>query len=233
VTAADPEGVQFPLTDDGERRTMPTNRAVWAGAARAIDAVLAGEIEASSGWRKEYARFVRSVTELGARSAGASSQVAEAGLASARGRFVFRRSGTDHDLGVAAALAPAFGLETETIDGTGVRERELVVPYRGERLQGSALRRQIERWTEQGIIEPSAGEALRCVMEHPDWLPLEGRRVVLLGAGAETSPLEVLSSWGAEIVVIDLARPALWHQTRFWPASSSGSPGASPTTSIP
>jgi hypothetical protein len=152
------------------------------------------------------------VTELGARSADTSSQVAEAGLASARERFVFRRDGADHALGVAAALAPAFGLETETIDGIGVRERELVVPYRGERLRDITLRRQIERWTEQGIVEPSAAEALRCVMEHPDWLPLEGRRVVLLGAGAETSPLEVLSSWGAEIVVIDLARPALWQR---------------------
>jgi hypothetical protein len=212
MTAADQQGVQFPLTDDGERRTMPTNRAVWADAARVIDAVLAAEIDVSTRWRREYVRFVRSVTELGARSADASSQVAEAGVASARGRFVFRRHGTDHALCVAAALAPAFGLKTETIDGTGVRERALVVPYRGERLRDGALRRQIERWTEQGIIEPSAGEALRCVMEHSDWLSLAGRRVVLLGAGAETSPLEVLSSWGAEIVVIDLARPALWQR---------------------
>lgn len=191
---------------------MPTNRAVWADAARVIDASLAAEIEASSRWRREYVPFVRSVTELGARSADVSSQVAEAGLASARGRFVFRRDGTGHALGVAAGLDPAFGLETETIEGTGVRERELVVPYRGERLRESRLRRQIERWTEQGIIEPSAEEALRRVMEHPEWLPLEGRRVVLLGAGAETSPLEVLCSWGGEVVVVDLARPALWER---------------------
>lgn len=34
----------------------------------------------------------------------------------------------------------------------------------------------------------------------------------MLGAGAETSPLEVLSSWGADVVAVDLPRPALWRR---------------------
>jgi hypothetical protein len=86
------------------------------------------------------------------------------------------------------------------------------VPYLGQRLRGDALRRRIECWVDEGIIEPSAAGALLTVIENPDWLRLEGRRVALLGAGAETSPLEVLLSWGAEVVALDLPRAPLWKR---------------------
>jgi hypothetical protein len=47
------------------------------------------------------------------------------------------------------------------------------------------------------------------VIEHPEWLRLVGRRVAVLGAGAETSSLETLSSWDVEVLAKAYAAP-LW-----------------------
>jgi hypothetical protein len=59
--------------------------------------------------------------------------------------------------------------------------------------------------TELGARSADAAERVaEAVIEHPDWLRLEGRRVALLGAAAETSPLEPLSAWGAEVLAVDL-----------------------------
>jgi hypothetical protein len=188
-------GILFPVGRSGRRSTMETNRGVWADAVRAVDRDLAETIANAANWREEYVDHVRAVTELGARSTETAQRIAQDGLIAARSRLVFRRDGEDHALEAAAALTPAHRLVSETIKGIEARVRELEVPYLGQRLRGDALRRRIECWVDEGIIEPSAADALGTVMENPDWLRLEGRRVALLGAGAETSPLEVLLSW--------------------------------------
>jgi hypothetical protein len=144
MTTTDVQGVLFPLGEDGQRRTMPTNRGIWADAARSVDDELAGEIDACERWRSDYLPHVRAVTGLGARSAEAATMVAEAGLAAARSRLAFRRGNTDHPLSEAPDLEPAFALGTETIEGTARPERELIVPYRGERF-GIALARYLNR----------------------------------------------------------------------------------------
>src|SRR6185295_17837794 len=63
------------------------------------------------------------------------------------------------------------------------------VPYRGKRLAGDDLHRQLDRWVAGGIVEPTCAEAVRTVMANPDWLDLSDRRTVVLGAGAEMGPL--------------------------------------------
>jgi hypothetical protein len=60
----------------------------------------------------------------------------------------------------------------------------------------------------------SAGGALEVVIEHPEWLRLDGRRVAVLGAGAETSSLETLSSWGVEVLAQGLRSAAAGALTR-------------------
>jgi hypothetical protein len=209
---SDEAGILFPVGRSGRRSTMEANRGVWADAVRAVDGDLADAIANAANWREEYVDHVRAVTELGARSTETAQRIAQDGLTAARSRLVFRRDGEDHALEAAAALTPAHRLVTETINGIEAPVTELEVPYLGQRLRGDALRRRIECWVDEGIIEPSAGDALRTVMEHPDWLRLEGRRIALLGAGAETSPLEVLLSWGADVVALDLPRTTLWKR---------------------
>ena len=111
-------------------------------------------------------------------------------------------------------------LGTRTIVGEGERVARLEVPYLGDRLQGDALRRRLAVWVAHGVIEPSAAAALGRVIDHPEWLRLEGRRVVVLGAGAQTSPLEVLASWGAEVVAVDL--PVAEVQERIVRTATAG-----------
>src|SRR3954452_4370043 len=212
MTGGDAGGVLFPLGENGRRSTMATNRAVWADAGRPVDEDLAARISLAEPWRSEYLPHVRAVTERGARSADTAKRVAQSGLAAARARMVFRQEGVDHPLAEAPTLAPAVEFNTEIIEGTAEPSRELVVPYLGERLRGDALRRRIDAWIEGGIIEPSSATALETVVRNPDWLRLDGRRVAVLGAGAETSPLETLASWGVELLAIDLPRPAIWRR---------------------
>ena len=61
-----------------------------------------------------------------------------------------------------------------------------------------------------GVVEPTLRDAVGAVMDNPDWLRLEGRTVVVLGAAAEMGPLRSLLRWGATVAAVDLPRPDLW-----------------------
>src|SRR5439155_24608567 len=98
------------------------------------------------------------------------------------------------------------------VTGGGTAERELAVPYRGERLSGDALLRQLDAWVAAGIIESSCADAVRTVAASPGWLALPGRTVVVLGAGAEVGPLPVLLSWGVRVIGVDLPQPGIWDR---------------------
>ena len=139
--------------------------------------------------------------------------VARDGLASLHGRMRVVRPG-EPETGLGALLsAPArHELAAVQVAGGGTAERELAVPYRGERLSGSALLRQLDAWVTAGVIEPSCADAVRAVAASPEWLALPGRTVVVLGAGAEVGPLPVLLSWGARVIGVDLPRPAIWDR---------------------
>ena len=103
-------------------------------------------------------------------------------------------------------------IESRRIDGAGAPQRELVLPYRGERLRGDDVRRRVDAWTEAGIVEPSLAEAVGAVLDNPDWLRLEGHTVAVLGAGAEMGPLPSLMRWGARVAAVDLPRPPIWQR---------------------
>ncbi len=92
----------------------------------------------------------------------------------------------------------------------GEPETALTIPYRGRRLGGDDLRRQLDTWVADGVVEPSLREAVGAVLDHPEWLRLEGRTVVVLGAAAEMGPLRSLLRWGATVAAVDLPRPDLW-----------------------
>ncbi len=87
-----------------------------------------------------------------------------------------------------------------------------MLPYRGERLRGPGIRRRIEKWVEAGVVEPTVAEAVGLVLDNPDWLRLEGRTLVVLGAGSEMGPLPSLMRWGARVAAVDLDRPDIWKR---------------------
>lgn len=232
--AAGEGAVCFPEVD-GRRSTTSTCRAILADAARPVDLELSARIEASGNWRREYLSFLRELTELAADPQLALS-VARAGLDSMRGNLVL-----EDDAG-AAPLEQLFAepptrtaLGTGEIRGGAAPASHLEVPYRGDVLHGDALGEQVDRWVERGTVEPSFGDAVMRVAEHPEWLSVPGRTVALIGAGAEIGPLGPLCAWGADVLAVDIPDARVASRVRDiaqagagtvrLPLSEDGTPG--------
>jgi hypothetical protein len=199
-------GVVFPRGSDGRRSTTATGRGVFADAARAVDPELAAAIEREADWRKGYAAHARRLVAAEVRSSDPLA-VAEAGLASLHARFEFVRDGERQPLPAAFEQADPAPLRTVTVRGAGTSSRPaLSVPYRGERLRGDALHRQLDRWVDAGAVEPSFAEAVRRVDANPDWLDLSDRTIAVIGAGSEMGPLPALCGWRANVLAVDLPR---------------------------
>jgi hypothetical protein len=210
------EGVVFP------GRSTPTGRGILADAARPVDAALAARIEGTTAWRRDYARVVRELTVAAAASADAARAMAQAGLRSMRSRMVVDRGGAALALGEALATARPDVLGTRTLTGSAAPESQLRIPYRARDLHGEALRSQLDGWLAAGVIEPSAAEAVRRVMEHPEWLSLPGRRIAVIGAGAEMGPLEPLARWGAGVLAVDVPDEAVQRRIADVAARGAG-----------
>ncbi|MGM0617492.1 MAG: hypothetical protein ACQEUI_05040, partial [Actinomycetota bacterium] len=87
---------------------------------------------------------------------------------------------------------------------------------------GDRLRRQLDDWSARGVMEPTVTAAIERVLEHPDWLRLDGHTVVVMGAGAELAPLRALLRWGATVAALDLPRRSVWEQLLGFATASAG-----------
>ena len=204
-TMADAEGVVFPAGADGRRSSGATGRAVFADALRAVDAAGAQAIERERNWRARYLGPARRLVEAAAADAAAAQAIADAGLASLRRRLQFVRDGAATTL---ETLPPPRARLTTT-RAAGISKAgpaPIAVPCGGQVLAGDALRRQLDRWEADGVLEPSCAQALWRVQANPDWLDLSDQRFALLGAQAEMSPLAYLLRWRATVYAVDLPR---------------------------
>jgi len=177
------EGVVFPLSADGRRSTSALGRAVVADALRPVDPVGALSAEQETNWRSGYLSHFRRLVEAGLPSKAAALSVARDGLSSLHARMRVRGPAST-ETGLDATLsAPALAsFAMLSVRGAGQRETELSLPYRGERLRGDALARQLETWVSGGVVEPSCAEAVREVAAHPEWLRLPPLYLLLLRA---------------------------------------------------
>lgn len=209
---SDPSGVVFPLEPGSARRsTTATGRAVVADALRAADPVGAASAGRETNWRQGYLPHFRRLVEAGLPSPEAARTIARDGLTSLHDRMRFAT--TDGDVPLREAVTGETGsLGSHTFTGEGEPDRCLSVPYAGERLSGDRLLRRVDDWSEAGMIEPSCAEAVKQVIDHPDWLDLSDRTVVVLGAAAEMGPLRSLLRWGADVAAVDLPRKELWDR---------------------
>ncbi|MGI8727540.1 MAG: hypothetical protein ACR2K6_07670 [Solirubrobacterales bacterium] len=216
-------GVVFPQLDGG-RSTTKTGRAIFADAARAADGGLADRISDERKWREEYLTHVRDLTEASAADSTAAIGIARAGIASVRERLSFERDGEVVAVGEASSVGPdpAKLRDAVTIEGDAEPRDELVVPYGDEELSGDRLRAQLADWVERGIVEPSFKAAIETVTDHPEWLALPGRRLLLIGAGSEMGPYEPLLEWGASLMAIDVPKPKIWKRLLESAESSAG-----------
>ena len=206
-------GVVFPEVD-GRRSTSAAGRAIVADALLPVDPVGSAAAQRETNWRSGYLTHFRRLVEAGLPSYADARSIAEAGLASVHERMRWvPLEGEEAPL--SAAVGGATGgphdlLETEVVEGSGEPDTALTLPYRGQRLGGDDLRRRLDAWVDAGVVEPSLREAVTTVMDNPDWLRLEGRTVVVLGAAAEMGPLRALLRWGATVAAVDLPRPEVW-----------------------
>jgi hypothetical protein len=216
----------------GERSSLSAGKAIAAGAARATDPQLATRIEDDPSWRKSYIALVGEMVAAGARTPSGALEMARAGLDALRDNLTFTREGSEIPLTEAFATSYEERFQTASVEGRGERLKQLVVPYRGQQLQGDPLRRQLEEWERLGVMEPSCRVALDLVASRPEWLDLADHRFALLGAGSEMGPLEPLSAWGADVIAVDLPRPAIWQRIAEIARAGSGRLYA-PVTHLP
>lgn len=217
-----PSGVVFPRSgpagDHDRRSTSDLGRHVVADALRPVDVAGAGRVLTESDWRHAYPKHFRHLLHAGLGTPADALAIASAGLASLHRRMQWADpSRSDAGEGRERPLAgrPLRALHPYgqvVVAGRGQPERSVSLPYRGGRLEGDALHRRLTDWVARGVMEPDAAEAVRRVMDHPEWLGLPGRTAVVLGAGAEMGPLRSLLRWGADVAAIDLPRPALWRR---------------------
>lgn len=224
MTEQDTTGVDFPERD-GRRSTSATGRAIVADALRAVDPIGAAAAERETNWRHGYLPHFRRLVEAGLPSPEAAEAIARAGLESVHARL--------ERVGAGGAAVPlrdavwpsgdAAGPVTEEIAGTGEPERVVRVPYRGRRLAGDDLHRQLDGWVGAGVVEPSLRDAVADLMDAGgDALDLRDWTIVVLGAASEMGPLRSLLRWGARVAALDLPRPALWERLF---AETRGLPG--------
>jgi hypothetical protein len=206
------DGVAFPEGGDGRRSTSATGRAVFADSVRNVDPAIAARIEHTADWRGGYIGPLRDIAIAAAMNADAALAVSRDGLESAHRRFVFSRGGEELPLWEAMRRWSAPGYGSVTVQGAIPPELELSLPYRGRRLFGDDLRRQIDQWVSGGIAEPGFAEAMTLLLDNPDWLDLRDLDIAVLGAGAELGPTRSLLRWGARVHAVDLPRPDLWQR---------------------
>jgi hypothetical protein len=205
------QGVILPTDQAGKQSSTALAKAVLADAVRGCDEALASQIEAEPDWRNNYHRHVLAMHEVVMESAANAIRISEDGLRSLRTRMVFHRDGGTGSIDEAMAN-PGPPLGTATVRGAAGAPRPLVVPYRGTMLQGDSLRRQLDRWVEDGITEPSFAEAISLLLDNPDWLDVSDQDIAVLGAGSEVGPFDHLAGWGARVWALDLPRPQIWQR---------------------
>ncbi|HEY5856995.1 MAG TPA: hypothetical protein VIW24_23875 [Aldersonia sp.] len=213
-------GINFPAVG-GRRSSTAVGTRICAEAVASLDPALAERILGETDWRHRYPQHIGDLGLVEARSESAALTVAERGLAAAYAEFVTVSERGDLSLDSAHAAADV-DLETIEVVGTGEPSRELVIPYRGQRLRGSALLRQLDDWVARGITEPSFAEALGAVVRNPDWLDLSDRTFGLFGAGSQMGPFSHLMSWGARVAVLGTVRPTTGERLQAIADSSAG-----------
>ena len=216
-------GVVFPKGRDSQLRTSTgTAKKVLAAALAPLDAQRAAQLQTEPQWRLNYPAYFRRLVQSALSQPEQAVPSAQRGLDAAMNDLCWSRDGHEVPLSEMVArltnepaLQAAPTLETKTLKGRhGMAEvsHPLSIPYKGKMLCGQALAQQARAWAVRGIIEASAAEALiRCV-DNPQWFDLSDRTMVLLGAASEAGPLKMLCRWHANIVAVDLPRPAAWKR---------------------
>ncbi|QWC86395.1 hypothetical protein KLP28_06855 [Nocardioidaceae bacterium] len=214
------QGVVFPTGADGNRSTTETGRAVVAMALASVDDTGARSAFSESAWRTGYPEHFRRLVEAGLGDADRARRIAAQGIGAVHERMCVDLNGEESPLADWEASGPP--LLTREINGSAEPSSEVSLPYKGDRLRGDELLRQVDTWVADGVVEPSLAEAVRAVVDNPGWLRCEGRTVAALGASSEMGPVATLLRWGARVAAVELPRRDLWSRLVETAGSSAG-----------
>jgi len=227
------KGVCFPVDPTGGRSTTIAGKNILAAAMRGAKHEKAEEYavlcEKEKNWRFKYNKHLMNMVKLSAYSPENALAVAQAGSEYMHQNFEFIDSkGVTQKFSQYMATAASQGsFQTATINGSGAKGgKPLIVPYKGKDLSGQALKKQLQKWSLYGTMEPDAAMAIGAVSQNLD---LSGRCFVLIGAGSAMGPFKKLLEHGATVVCIDIPgawgeRPAaMWQRIIDTARASSGS----------
>ncbi|MBK6764362.1 MAG: hypothetical protein IPG68_14340 [Micrococcales bacterium] len=215
-------GVNFPAASSGTRSTTATGRAVIADSLREVSPAAARRVEAIKDWRGGYLSAIRELVVAAAANPQAAVTISQSGLDSLHDRFVWSADGSDSPLLSTLSVSNHPGMDTFEVIGRNDRRGQFSVPYKGKRLAGGDLHRQLDEWVSRGVAEPSFADAVRAVMANPHWLDLRDLQLALLGAGAEMGPLRQLLDWGATVYAVDLPQADRWNAIMAIAKQSAG-----------
>jgi len=207
---------------DGRVSTTRVGRDVVTTAMAAVDSAASNHIANVKNWRDDYLGPFRDLVSHGTKTDAAAYAMADAGLAELHSHAVIVRDGEQvaADEALHTLAIPAF--RSVTVQGEVARDPGLTIPLHGARLFGPEVRKQLDGWVANGIVERGFSTALHAVLDNPDWLDLSDLTVVVLGAGAEMGPLRSLLRWGAHVIAVDLPRPDIWQRVIAVARNSSG-----------
>jgi hypothetical protein len=215
------DGVDLLPGPEGRVSTSAIARAVVGSALAAADPEAGARAAAVRDWRGGYLPPYRDLVVAGARTTEAADAIAREGLRSLYDHALLRRGEEVTPLAAALSSPAPPAYRSVTVTGTGA-PGGFDVPYRGQRLASAELRRRLDTWVAEGIVERGFATSLHTVADHPEWLDLSDLTVVVLGAGAEMGPLRSLLRWGAHVVAVDLPRPGVWERVLEVAGSSAG-----------
>ena len=205
-------GVDLPADAVGHRSSTAFGREIVTAALAGVDPVGAAAAAREAAWRSGYGPHFQRLVEAGFGAETAAVTIAKQGLTAVTEHMqVVGPTGSQTPLVEVFDQPIGRSLTTRSVRGVSSPDT-FNLPMAGIRLENAALSHQLERWEQRGAIEPSAAQAVRELIDHQQWLPLRGTKVVVLGAGAEMGPLRALLSWGAEVIAVDLPRPDLWRK---------------------
>lgn len=153
---AETTGVVVPaVPESGRRSTSALGRTVVAGALTATDPAGARAAQRETDWRRGYPVHFKRMVEVGFDNEAAAVRIARDGLATLHEQMRYRDAADSSD----SPLADVFDrdvpdpLVTSLVEGRNQPESEFSLPYKGERLRGDDVRRQLDAWVRAGAME--------------------------------------------------------------------------------
>jgi len=219
-------GVTLPKNAKGDRSSTAFGKKVLAGSVRSADATVSSAIEAETNWRFGYAPHFLRVSEMALESRQAAFDIASQGLAHALELAEFVRG--EETVPLKNVLSKYPGTESERafatgkVQGSGLVATSITVPYRGEQLTNDRASQQLDAWAARDCMEPSCAAAVKAVIGDTTGFDLTGHQFVVLGAGSELGPFELLLAAGATVLAVGTRRPERWQRYMAIARASAG-----------